>query len=103
MSFPSSFHRLRERRDDVPLLVWYYIKRHGQALGKKIDQIPETLMDAFATYGWPGNVRELENLVERAVILSTGPVLEVDKSIRTGTLGIVPPIASEPFRYPRDC
>ena len=89
--FPIEIPPLRERREDIPFLVWHFVNRHGTALRKTIDQIPQSLMEAFVQYGWPGNVRELENLIERAVILSPGPLLQIDESIGVGTLGMVSP------------
>jgi len=71
---------LRERRDDIPLLVWFFVGRSQRKLGKSITEIPKRTMDALISYAWPGNVRELENVIERAVILSPGPTLRVDES-----------------------
>src|SRR5262249_47491425 len=70
-----------ERRDDIPLLAWYFVSKHQGRLGKTIDRIPKSLMDALVTYGWPGNVRELENLIERALILSPGTTLQMDEHL----------------------
>ena len=79
--FPIEVPPLRERRDDIPLLAWYFVTKHQGRLGKTIDKIPKSLMDALMTYGWPGNVRELENLIERALILSPGPTLQTDEHL----------------------
>lgn len=68
--FPIRLPALRERRDDIPLLIWHCITRRQGALGKRIRRVPDRLMDAFMAYPWPGNVRELKNVVERAVLLS---------------------------------
>ena len=86
--FPIEVPPLRERRDDIPLLAWYFVSKHQGRLGKTIDKIPKSLMDALLTYRWPGNVRELENLIERALILSPGPTLQTDEHL--GEPGAVP-------------
>jgi transcriptional regulator with GAF, ATPase, and Fis domain len=67
--FPINVAPLRERREDVPLLVWHFIAKHQVALGKTIDEIPETSMQSLMKYDWPGNVRELENVIQRARLL----------------------------------
>ncbi len=76
--FPIALPALRERLEDVPLLVWHFINAKQGALGRSIKRVPDRLMRAFESYAWPGNVRELENVIERALIVSTGPTLEVD-------------------------
>lgn len=73
--FPITVPPLRERQEDIPLLVDFYVKKIAKRLGKHIEIIPKTLMDATKGYGWPGNIRELENVLERAVINSSGPKL----------------------------
>jgi formate hydrogenlyase transcriptional activator len=73
--FPVILPALRERRNDVPLLVAHFVEIFARRMSKRILDIPETTMDAFISYSWPGNVRELQNLVERAVILSNNGVL----------------------------
>jgi len=75
--FPIQLPALRERREDIPLLVKYFAGKHGAKQGKKIETIPQTIMEALQGYSWPGNVRELENVIERAVILTPGLVLEL--------------------------
>jgi PAS domain S-box-containing protein len=70
--FPIRIPPLRERRDDIPLLVWFFITMLQPRLGKTIDSVPFRVMDALTAYDWPGNVRELQNIVERAMILSPG-------------------------------
>jgi formate hydrogenlyase transcriptional activator len=71
---------LRERKEDIPVLVRYFAQKYAQRMKKPIDTIPVKAMTALTEYHWPGNVRELENLVERAVILSRGHELEVPLS-----------------------
>ncbi len=73
--FPIKIPALRERRDDIPLLVRYFVHMHARRMDKKIETIPAELMDALVRWRWPGNVRELENFIERAVILTSGPIL----------------------------
>ena len=73
--FPILLPPLRERREDIPLLVRYFVDRHARKLYKKIETIPEETMQALIRWDWPGNIRELENFIERAVILTRGPVL----------------------------
>ena len=69
---------LRARAEDIPLLVWTFVREFAQAQGKTIDQIPKRSMETLQRYSWPGNVRELRNIIERATILSAGPALQVD-------------------------
>jgi chemotaxis protein methyltransferase CheR len=75
--FPITMPPLRDRLDDIPLLVNFYIDRISRRLGKVIKVIPTNVMDALRQYHWPGNVRELENVLERAVINSSGPKLRL--------------------------
>ncbi|MFC1849485.1 sigma-54 interaction domain-containing protein [candidate division CSSED10-310 bacterium] len=75
--FPITMPPLRDRLDDIPLLVDFYIKKSTKRLGKTIKVIPASLMNALQNYHWPGNVRELENVLERAVINSSGPKLRL--------------------------
>jgi formate hydrogenlyase transcriptional activator len=75
--FPISVPALRERPEDVPLLVRYFVQRYSRQLNKKVQYVPAEVMDALASYSWPGNIRELENLIERAVLLSPGNELRV--------------------------
>jgi len=76
--FPIEVPPLRDRREDVPLLVWSMVKEFSKTFGKTIERIPKKNMDALQSYAWPGNIRELRNLVERAMILSKGPTLLID-------------------------
>ena len=73
--FPVMLAPLRERREDIALLVSHFVKIFSQRIGKRIHDIPEDMLRAFISYSWPGNVRELQNLIERAVILSNDGVL----------------------------
>ena len=73
--FPIVLPPLRERREDIPSLVTHCVEKYSRRVGKRIDQIPHDTMSALSSYDWPGNIRELQNLIERAVILSTDGVL----------------------------
>jgi formate hydrogenlyase transcriptional activator len=75
--FPISIPPLRERPDDVPLLAQHFVQEAARRMNKTIETIPPETMEALTQYGWPGNIRELENVIERAVILSPGCVLQV--------------------------
>src|ERR1700723_2796948 len=75
--FPIVIPPLRERPEDIPLLVQHFVEVAAQKMDKTIETIPTRTMDALVEYRWPGNIRELENVIERAVILSTGSVLHV--------------------------
>jgi formate hydrogenlyase transcriptional activator len=78
--FPIVIPPLRDRKDDIPLLVEYLIERYASKIGKKIKQIQQKTLDLFQAYDWPGNVRELQNVIERAVILCDGDTFSVDES-----------------------
>jgi formate hydrogenlyase transcriptional activator len=84
-TFPIHVPPLRDRREDIPLLVWSLIERRQTALGRRIDTIPTRVMDALTRYDWPGNVRELLNVIERALILSPGPALRLEESLAAPT------------------
>jgi formate hydrogenlyase transcriptional activator len=73
--FPVLLPALRERREDIPVLVTHFVEMFSRRIGKHVDRIPPETMAAFQAYSWPGNIRELQNLVERAVILSRDGVL----------------------------
>ncbi len=75
--FPVRIPPLRERQEDIPLLVRHFVQQFARRMGKVVDTIPAETMSALIHYHWPGNIRELQNLVERAIILSSGPVLKV--------------------------
>jgi transcriptional regulator with GAF, ATPase, and Fis domain len=77
--FPIELPPLRARNEDIPLLVWYFLGQLGGTLGKKIERVPAPTMERLVKYGWPGNIRELRNVLERAVILSSGPVLMLEE------------------------
>lgn len=87
--FPIYVPPLRERREDIPLLIWAFVERFSQQMGKQIKRIPARTIRQLQQFAWPGNIRELRNIIERAMILSTSDVLRVD----------VP--ESEPINRPR--
>ena len=78
--FPIPLPALRDRREDVPLLIRHFVNEYAQRMNKQIDVIPQAAMDAMERYSWPGNIRELQNFIARAVILTCGPALEAPVS-----------------------
>ncbi len=76
--FPIEVPPLRERPNDIPVLLWAFVQEFNDKMGKKISDIPQSTIDALQGYDWPGNVRELRNVTERAMILSDDQVLRVD-------------------------
>jgi formate hydrogenlyase transcriptional activator len=76
--FPVNVPPLRERQEDIPLLVRHFTQQFSRRLKKVMETIPSAAMDALSRYHWPGNIRELQNVIERAVIISAGPALSVD-------------------------
>ena len=76
--FPITLPPLRERRDDIPLLVEHFVEVFARQQGKTIDTIPEEVMMALLLYDWPGNIRELQNVIERGVVMTAGRVLSCD-------------------------
>jgi transcriptional regulator with GAF, ATPase, and Fis domain len=85
--FPIPVPPLRARREDIPLLVWAYINRRQARLGRTIERVPKRAMAALMAYAWPGNVRELENVIERALILSTGSTLRLEEPLGPSARG----------------
>src|SRR5579871_2959364 len=75
--FPLNVPALRERREDIALLTRYFVQKHAQRMDRRIESIPKQALEALTNYDWPGNIRELQNLIERSVILSNGPDLQV--------------------------
>ncbi len=76
--FPIVLPPLRERRKDIPLLVWFFVKSFCEKMGKRIETIPRSSMQVLQNYHWPGNVRELKNFIERAVIITTAKTLQIE-------------------------
>jgi transcriptional regulator with PAS, ATPase and Fis domain len=77
---PIKIPPLRERKEDIPALVVYFIQLYSRKIGKKIEIIEKKTMDLLASYAWPGNIRELQNVIERSVIVSDTGVFSVDPS-----------------------
>jgi formate hydrogenlyase transcriptional activator len=75
--FPVRVPALRERRDDIPLLVRHFVQQFSRRMNRSVETIPSETMHTLVRYDWPGNIRELQNVIERAVIVSSGPVLKV--------------------------
>jgi transcriptional regulator with GAF, ATPase, and Fis domain len=75
--FPIRIPSLRERREDIPLLVSYFVQKFAKQMQKEIESVPSAVMKGLTAWEWPGNIRELENFIERAVILTRGKALEV--------------------------
>src|SRR5262249_25572119 len=91
--FPIRVPPLREHPEDIPLLIWAFVREFGTTMGKRIESIPRKALEALAAPPWPGNVRELRTAVERAMILSTGPVLRIE--VPAGDTSPSPAHASE--------
>jgi transcriptional regulator with GAF, ATPase, and Fis domain len=75
--FPIAIPPLRERAEDIPLMAWAFVREFQKRMGKEIESIPRRSIDALQSYPWPGNVRELKNVIERAMIVTTGKTLSV--------------------------
>ena len=93
--FPITIPALRDRVDDIPLLIGYFARKHALRMNKRIDNIPRATVDALCRYSWPGNVRELENFIERSVILSSGSELQAPLAELNGEAGSSENVMSE--------
>ena len=82
---------LRDHQDDIPLLVDFYVNKISKRLGKSIEMVPVSVMDALRKYHWPGNIRELENVLERAVISSSGPKLRLVDELKRPNKDLIKP------------
>jgi transcriptional regulator with GAF, ATPase, and Fis domain len=78
--FPIEVPPLRKRKEDIPILVEYFVKRYAEKAGKQIRKIDKNTLELCQSYSWPGNIRELQNLVERSVILSSGDTFQIEKA-----------------------
>lgn len=87
--FPITVPPLRERREDIPLLVWAFVEEFSQSMGKSIKNIPKKIMDELQGYNWPGNVRELKNVIERGMIMSSGSTLRLEQQQAEAALAIM--------------
>lgn len=92
--FPILLPPLRERKEEIPSLVWKFVSEFGEQMGKRIRQINSKDMQALVTYGWPGNIRELRNVIEHAMIISSGETLQLQKLV-SSVLQKETPIALE--------
>ena len=90
--FPIRVPALRERRDDIPLLVAYFVKTFSERMNKQIELIPSDAMEVLINYDWPGNIRELRNFVERSVILTSGRLLQPPISELLTRRSVAPPV-----------
>jgi formate hydrogenlyase transcriptional activator len=88
--YPINVPSLQERSEDVPQLVWFFIHRHQRDLARRITKVPQSVMDQLKQHSWPGNVRELENVIERAMIASTGDTLQLDDALPISMRGTAP-------------
>jgi formate hydrogenlyase transcriptional activator len=89
--FPIAVPPLRDRREDIPLLVRHFVQHFGRLMKKEITEVPAAAIEALTAYSWPGNVRELENIIERSMIVSEGNTLKVDPCwLREGAAGDPP-------------
>jgi formate hydrogenlyase transcriptional activator len=94
--FPVTLPSLRERREDIPVLVRYFTQHYAARMKKNIQTVPAKTLEVLSRYAWPGNIRELENLVERSVILTQGTDLQVPISeLQTDTLSADSPATLE--------
>jgi transcriptional regulator with GAF, ATPase, and Fis domain len=89
--FPLTLPPLRERSEDIAALVWAFVREFSFKMGKPIDSVRQADLDALARHPWPGNVRELRNVVERAMILASGPELRLEPPDPDGLGGQGPP------------
>lgn len=96
--FPLVLPPLRDRPDDIPLLVRYFTQKLARRLNRQIDTIPADAMRQLMRYEWPGNVRELENILERAVLLSRDNTLSLHLNAQPSSM--VQPVAHDPFPFP---
>ena len=100
--FPIEVPPLRERKDDLLLLVEYFVQRYGVKAGKEIRSIDKKTLDMLQSYDWPGNIRELQNVIERSVILSTGNVFSVDELwLSKKSVSPIPPVKASPLAKDR--
>jgi transcriptional regulator with GAF, ATPase, and Fis domain len=101
--FPIEMPPLRERKDDILILVEYFVQRYANRAGRNIRSIDRKTLDLLQSYDWPGNIRELQNVIERSIILSSADVFSVDElwlskttSPRTPRADTSPPLPAEP-------
>jgi transcriptional regulator with GAF, ATPase, and Fis domain len=88
--FPVKLPPLRERAEDIPLLVQFFVQKYGPKVGRQVASIEGATLERLLRYEWPGNIRELENIVERALILSTTPIFRIGEDVLPVCLQTVP-------------
>jgi formate hydrogenlyase transcriptional activator len=88
--FPVEIPPLRERTEDIPILVWHFVNKYAEHMNKRIEKILPEDMEALTQHGWPGNVRELQNVVERSMVVSAGPVLFLSRPAEVNIPSILP-------------
>jgi PAS domain S-box-containing protein len=86
--FPIALPALRERAEDIPVLVQFFLEKFATRLGKRLEGVSTDAMQRLQSYAWPGNIRELENVLERAVILADGPLVDIDRSTISGKASV---------------
>jgi transcriptional regulator with GAF, ATPase, and Fis domain len=84
--FPLRVPPLRERKEDIPLLVEHFVQKFAAKMGRPVEKVPLSVIQNLERYSWPGNIRELENVIERAVILSGGETLELGDGFQKGKI-----------------
>jgi nitrogen regulation protein NR(I) len=93
---PIALPALRDRREDIPLLVQHFVEKYDRRLGKQVERVDDAALEVLAAYAWPGNIRELENVMERSVLFADGPVITVAQlpaTLRERVPGATPPVA----------
>src|SRR5205814_7241645 len=95
--FPITVPPLRERKEDVPLLVNYFVDRSAKRAGKKINHIQKKALEVLQEYSWPGNVRELQNVIERSIIITDTNEFSIDKSWVANEPQPRPPALDQPL------
>jgi PAS domain S-box-containing protein len=98
--FPITLPPLRDRSGDVPLLVQFMVAKFAARVGVRVESIGQTTMQRLNSYSWPGNIRELENVLERAIILSNGPTLEIDSEVFSASVREGAPAPGSPVQLP---
>ncbi len=97
--FPIELPPLRDRTEDIPMLVEYFVQRYGRRAGRNFRSIDKRMLDLLQKYHWPGNIRELQNVIERSVILNSGDVFAVDESWLSGQPARQRPVAASPVPH----
>jgi formate hydrogenlyase transcriptional activator len=98
--FPINLPPLREREDDIPILIEHFVQKFAKKQGKLIDRVPDNVIEVLIRQSWPGNIRELQNVIERAVIMTTGPVLDVRTIDLLATERTAQQVVSTPITQP---